>query len=227
VRANLEGAARHWFTSRGIEKWADFERQFHKTFVGVVMMGEHWKEMSQRVQSEYYHEKVFLCRQIGISFYESKIQILEGLYSKELSMYLLGRNRADEDDLLSDMVEYERLDMSRLVRIRQTSSTEENTLQKSVTSCPTNVVAVKQEDMKVTVERKSAPSLSRSCFNCGAKTHLSPQCPKPKREKGACYECGSMRRIHQRGSCPALMRRNYDGKKEKSAGLMSINVTRD
>jgi len=146
------------------------------------MMGDRWKEMSRRVQGrdenvrEYYHEKVFLCRQIGMKFYESKIQILKGLYSKELSMYLLGRNHADEDDLLSDMVEYERLDMSRSVRIRQLSSTKENTLQKSVTSCPTNVVAVKQEDMKVTVERKSA-SLPRSCFNCGAKTHLSPQCP--------------------------------------------------
>ncbi|XP_050061473.1 uncharacterized protein LOC114131462 isoform X2 [Aphis gossypii] len=230
VRANLEGAARHWFASREIEHWADFERQFLKTFVGVVMMGDRWKEMSRRVQGrnenvrEYYHEKVFLCRQIGMTFYESKIQILEGLYSKELSMYLLGRNHADEDDLLSDMVEYERLDMSRSVRIRQVSNTKENTLQKSVTSCPTNVMAVKHKDTNVTVESKSA-SMPRSCFNCGAKTHLSPQCPKPKREKGACYECGSM--AHQRGSCPALMRGNVDGKKEKSAGLMSIDVVRD
>lgn len=75
VRANLEGAARHWFASREIEHWADFERQFHKTFVGVVMTGDRWKEMSRRVQGrnenvrEYYHEKAFLCRQIGMTFY--------------------------------------------------------------------------------------------------------------------------------------------------------------
>lgn len=227
VRANLEGAARHWFASREIEHWSDFEKQFHKTFVGVVMMGDRWKKMSRRVQvrnenvREYYYEKVFLCRQIGMSFYENKIQILEGLYSKELSMYLLGRNHVDEDDLLSDMVEYERLGTSRSVRIRQVSSTKENPLQKSVTSCLTNAVAVKQEDTKVTVERKSASS---SCFNCGARTYLSPQCPKPKRVKGACYECGSM--AHQRGSCPALMRGSDDGKKGKSAGLMNIDVVR-
>jgi len=145
------------------------------------------------------------------------------IYSKELSMYLLGRNHVDEDDLFSDMVEYERLDMSRSLRIRQVSIIKENTLQKSVTSCPT-VVAVKQQDTKVTIERKSA-SLPRSCFNCGAKIHLSSQCPKPKREKGACYECGSM--AHQRGSCPALIRGNDDGKKENSVGLMSIDVIRD
>jgi len=157
-------------------------------------------------------------------FYESKIQILEGLYSKVLSMYLLGRNHADEDDLLSDMVKYERLDMSRSVQLRQVSSAKENTLQKSVTSGPTNVMTIKQEDTKVTVEKKST-SLPRSCFNYGAKSHLSSLCPKPKREKGACYECGSM--AHQRGSCPTLMRGNDDGKKEKSAGVMSIDVVRD
>ncbi|KAL4104568.1 hypothetical protein QTP88_019863 [Uroleucon formosanum] len=83
-------------------------------FNGVVMMGDRWKQMSRRVLvgnenvREYYHEKIFLCQQIGMSFYESKMQILEGLYLKELSMYLLGRNHVDKDDLLSDMVEYER-----------------------------------------------------------------------------------------------------------------------
>lgn len=231
VRANLEGAARHWFASREIEHWSDFERQFHKTFVGVVMMGDRWKQMSRRVQlrnenvREYYHEKVYLCRQIGMSFYESKIQILEGLYSKELSMYLLGRNHVDEDDLLSDMVEYERLDTSRSVRFRQISSTKEALLQKSVTSNPTNAVTIKKEDMKAAVGGKGAVPPRAYCFNCGSKTHLSPQCPKPKREKGACYECGSM--AHQRGSCPVLMRGNDDEKKEKSAGLMNIDVVRD
>ncbi|KAL4096991.1 hypothetical protein QTP88_021843 [Uroleucon formosanum] len=149
----------------------------------------------------------------------------EGLHSKELSMYLLGRNHVDEDDLLSDMVEYERLDTSRSVRFRQISSTKEALLQKSVTSNPTNAVTIKKEDMKVAVGEKGAVPPRAYCFNCGSKTHLSPQCPKPKREKGACYECGSM--AHQRGSCPVLMRGNDDGKKEKSAGLMSIDVVRD
>lgn len=50
VRANLDGAARHWFISKDIEDWADFERQFWKTFVGVVLAGDCWKEMSHRVQ---------------------------------------------------------------------------------------------------------------------------------------------------------------------------------
>jgi len=90
--------------------------------------------MSWRVQvrNENVREKIFLWPQIGMSFYESKIQILEGLYLKESSMYLLGRNHVDEDNLLSDMLEYERLDTSRSVRFRQVTSTKEVMLQKSV-----------------------------------------------------------------------------------------------
>jgi len=83
VRANLDGAARNWFISRDIEDWADFESQFRKTFVGVVMTGGCWKEMCRRVQlrnenvREYFHEKVYLCKRVGLSFYESKMQVLE------------------------------------------------------------------------------------------------------------------------------------------------------
>jgi hypothetical protein len=140
-------------------------------------------------------------------------------------MYLLGRNHVDEDDLLSDIVEYERLDISRSTRVRQISSVKESALQKPTTlQCPNNVVSIKQEDTKMTIERKDESS-RLICYNCGSKFHLSPQCPKPRRQKGACYECGSM--THQRGSCPALKRKSDEGKKEKSASLMSIDVTRD
>lgn len=137
VRANLEGAARHWFASREIVHCSDFEKQFHKTFVGVVMMGDRWKQMSSS----------------------------------------------------------------------------------------TNAVTIKKEDMKVAVGGKVAAPPRAYCINCGSKTHLSPQCPKPKRERGACYECGSM--ANQRGSCLVFMRGNYDGKGYKSAGLMSIDVVLD
>lgn len=118
VRSNLEGPARHWFASRDINTWSDFETQFRKTFVGVVMTGDRWKDMARRVQSrnenvrEYFHEKVHLCKLVGMSFHETKIQILEGLFSKELSVYLLSRNHMDADELLADTVDYERLDAS-------------------------------------------------------------------------------------------------------------------
>jgi len=47
---------------------------------------------------EYFHEKVHLCSLLELSFQETKMQVLEGLYSKELSVHLLSRDHADVDE---------------------------------------------------------------------------------------------------------------------------------
>ncbi|KAL4152687.1 hypothetical protein QTP88_000520 [Uroleucon formosanum] len=229
VRANLEGAARHWYASRDIENWPDFERQFHKTFVGTVMTGDRWKEMSRRVQvrnenvHEYFHEKVHLCKMVGMSFHEMKIQILEGLYSKDLCVYLLSRNHKDEDELLSDVVEYGRLDASRSSRIRHTNidNKEKDTQKAGVTR--STIVAMPKKDQTKTAT--TGALTIRSCYNCGSKDHISPQCPKPRREKGACYECAAT--DHQIGACPTRKKRFGDDGKPGSAGLMNIDVESD
>jgi len=226
VRANLEGAARHWYASRDIENWLDFERQFHKTFVGTVMTGDRWKEMTRRVQvrneniHEYFHEKVHLCKLVGMSFHEMKIQVLEGLYSKDLCVYLLSRNHEDEDELLSDIVEYERLDASRSSRIRHTMDTKEKDTQKTSATRQTFVAMPKKDQTKI---MKTEAPIVRSCYNCGSKDHISPQCSKPRREKGACYECAAT--DHQIGACPTRKKR-FNGKPE-AAGLMNIDVEGD
>lgn len=104
------------------------------------MAGDRWKEMCHRVQirdenvREYFHEKVHLCRLVEMSFYESKIKILEGLFSKDLSIYLLGRNHNGEYELLISLNEYERLDESRSLRIRQASGVKDGSSQKFTTS---------------------------------------------------------------------------------------------
>lgn len=232
VRANLEGPAQHWFASRNIGSWAEFEGQFRKTFVGVVMTGDRWKEMYRRVQvrnenvREYFHEKVYLCKLVGMSFHESKMQILEGLFSKELCIYLLGRDHTDEDELLADMIEYERLDGSRSMRIRQTvHGVRDGSFQKTSQQNNTTLHAPSKKDiLKNTTDHEKGPVL-RSCFNCGSRSHISPQCPKPKREKGACYECGST--THQRGSCPDRARQSAEISKEKPSGLMNVDVVCD
>jgi len=98
-------------------------------------------------------------------------------------MYLLGRNHVDEDDLLSDMVEYERLDTSRSIRFRQISSTKEALLQKSVTSNPTNAVTIKKEDMKVAVGEKGAVPHIVSIVAQKLICHRSAQNLNVKRER--------------------------------------------
>lgn len=73
VRNNLGGPAGHWFLSRNITSWIDFENQFKRTFVGEVLVGDRWKEMARRVQRkgenvlEYFQEKY--CKNIGRAFF--------------------------------------------------------------------------------------------------------------------------------------------------------------
>jgi len=52
----------------------------------------------------------------------------------DLRIYLLGCDDEDEDELLCDMVEYERLDESRAMRIRQSGSVKNSGQQKRITS---------------------------------------------------------------------------------------------
>ncbi|KAL4123256.1 hypothetical protein QTP88_015463 [Uroleucon formosanum] len=203
VRTNLEGPARHWFSSREIVSWADFENQFKRTFVGEVSIGDRWKEMVRCVQQksenvlEYFHEKMHLCSSLELSFSETKTQVLEGLYSKELSMYLLSRNHTDADELLNDIISFERLNASRALRIRQSTSAPKE-------PSPKTPALTRTTDTRQTATSNSiACGPVRICFNCGSKSHIASSCTKPRIEKGACYQCGST--THQRSKCPSLV----------------------
>lgn len=74
----------------------------------------------------YFREKVYLCSILDLGLQETKIQILEGLFSKDLSMHLLGRDHVDADELLNDIVNFERLDTSRTARLRSLNITKES-----------------------------------------------------------------------------------------------------
>jgi len=143
-------------------------------------------------------------------------------------MYLLGRDHRDEDDLLSNMVEYERLDTSRATRFRQSSANiKDNGVHKPIPRQQNDTpsyLPTKKESTKNTTDFEGKLTV-RSCLNCGSRTHISPQCPKPKREKGACYECGST--SHQIGSCPGRAKQSSDASTEKKSGLMNIDMADD
>lgn len=142
------------------------------------MIGDRWKEMSRRVQirgenvREYFHEKIHLCRMIGMSFYETKAQILEGLYSKYLSVYLLGRHHVNEDELLGDVTDYERLDASRSSRIRNTTDNKERDIQKSNVVRSSAVDTSKKDQPRITT---TGTPIVRACFNCGSRTSFRPR----------------------------------------------------
>jgi len=71
ARTHLDGAAKHWFASRGITDWHSFKEAFHKSFIFETSKTELWKKMCERIQhskeseSLYFHEKVSMCMELG------------------------------------------------------------------------------------------------------------------------------------------------------------------
>jgi len=52
----------------------------------------------------YFQEKSRLCRALSLSFDETRDYVIQGIYHKELAMYVLGKNHVDKEGLMSDLM---------------------------------------------------------------------------------------------------------------------------
>ncbi|KAL1446792.1 hypothetical protein MTO96_044481 [Rhipicephalus appendiculatus] len=75
--------------------------------------------MYERVQQRngssvvYFHAKVRLCEEANLDFWDTREQIITGLRSKQLGTMLLGKSHEDNDDILHDIQEFERIERER------------------------------------------------------------------------------------------------------------------
>jgi len=125
VRNKLNGPSRNWYIGRSFVNWANFEQQFISTFINTQMsivdrmkllIARHQKKGESTI--EYFHDKARMCRELSLSFYESKQQIVEGFFSRDLCMYLLSRSHLDENQLLADIVTFTKINDSRQTRFK-------------------------------------------------------------------------------------------------------------
>lgn len=71
---------------------------------------------------EYFLDKARMCREIKLNFDESKQQIVEGIYSRELCLYLLSRSHTHENELLKNIiVTFKKVNDSRNTRFNNPS----------------------------------------------------------------------------------------------------------
>jgi hypothetical protein len=147
---------------------------------------------------EYFYDKARMCRELELNFCESKEQIVEGLYSRELCLYLLSRSHKNENELLSDIVTFMKINDYRRARFKNSSRpSHPEAITKNSSSQPEVVTKSSTSDTNL---KQSFPKKKTRCFNCGSFDHISTGCTQPKRRPGSCFTCGSIE--HQITACP-------------------------
>ncbi|XP_050547667.1 uncharacterized protein LOC126909294 [Daktulosphaira vitifoliae] len=228
VRLKLIGPSKYWYSSRQFADWNSFIEQFTRTFVGCRLdTVDRVRLMSNRLQLkndcvfEYFHHKMQLCSDINLTFDESKRQIVEGLFSRDLCHYLLARDHKNEDELLTDIRNYEKIDNARQDRFRVEGSIKSRY---TPFTSPHRFRVSFNRELPAIEPRPSSPPIQSSqstprissrprnqnanvrCFNCGSISHYSSSCPARRDERRPCYHCQSGE--HQSRQCPRSQRSN-------------------
>jgi len=121
VRSRLDGAALNWYTGRRFNDWTDFEVQFKRIFIRELRTSDKWDLLKARYQSkdehpmDYIMDKIRLCRDLQLTFADTRDHVLEGVFARELAMYALARVHTCEEEMISDMLDWQRLSDRRSV----------------------------------------------------------------------------------------------------------------
>lgn len=209
-RSYVVGSARNWFVDRVFGSWEEFTKKFRSTFVRQLMTADRWEATQKRRQTQdehimaYLQEKSRLCRTLSLTFDESRDYIIQGIYSKELAMYVLGRNHSDEDDLLGDLLDWTRMNTIRTgIRADVKQEKGHSTLKTNakggskrgefVTNSKTRWVSksekAEQGEKNAVESGETGETDKSSCWVCRKFGHWTRDCPLKKARK--CFTCGA------------------------------------
>jgi hypothetical protein len=199
ARSHLVGAAKNWYIAhRGdIKTWADFVTKFSKTFGVSASLTDCWRAMEKRQQengesvSAYFHEKYKLCKKLNLSFSETKEQIITGLANRNIVQGLFAKFHVDSDDLLHDIMDFERL-CSAGNRDRRDRERERGVQNRSEN--PGNP----KHETKPSPSPSSQLQSTKTCFRCKGVGHFANSCPS--RPQTTCFTCNQPG--HKSPECP-------------------------
>lgn len=203
------GAALNWYTGREFSNWSAVETQFKRIFIRELRTSDKWDALKGRFQlktehlMDYVMDKIRLCRDLQLTFSDTRDHVLEGVFARELAMYALARVHTCEEELIIDMLDLQRLSDRRnilfgptgLQSVKQNAGTGVGKPDKTEALSVGNKTTTLQPQLgKVKVSNNVGPK----CFNCNCYGHISHDCLKPKRPL-KCSKCGADG--HTRGKC--------------------------
>ncbi|CAI6366431.1 unnamed protein product [Macrosiphum euphorbiae] len=201
VRMHLTGPAKDWFSGREFADWRMFEQKFRLVFVRDACAADREDKMCARKQAPtesliaYLQPKLRMCRGIGHSFKVFKDYVLRGLRFKDMALYAVERVHAGEEELLSDLLNWERMcalhaptTTSKYVAPQLAKATPARQLPKKKADEPGRWKKVyKTSGVSSGTREDASPS---SCWVCKKTGHLSHDCPDKVKRKPVCLGCG-------------------------------------
>jgi hypothetical protein len=141
--------------------------------------------------SAYFHEKYKLCKKLNLSFSETKEQIITGLANRNIVQGLFAKFHVDSDDLLHDIMDFERL-CSAGNRDRRDRERERGVQNRSEN--PGNP----KHETKPSPSPSSQLQSTKTCFRCKEVGHFANSCPS--RPQTTCFTCNQPG--HKSPECP-------------------------
>lgn len=121
---------------------------------------------------EYFHHKARLCRKVHLSFRDSKHQIIEGLYSRDLYYYLLVCDHVSEDDFTSDNYIFDSINNARSHRFREFNASRSRIRYNTVGDNSGGNNHNQQPTNEMSYSKSTKDTSSVTCFNCGFIVHF-------------------------------------------------------
>lgn len=192
IRSLLVGAALNWYTGREFNNWSAFETQFKRIFIRELRTSDKWDALKGRYQSKTEHlmdyvlDKIRLLRDLQLTFSDTRDHVLECVFARELAMYALARVHTCEEELISDMLDWQRLSNRRNVHFGPTGLQSVKQNAGTGVEKPDKTTTLQPQLGKVKMSNNVGPK----CFNCNGYGHISHDYLKPKRPF-KCSKCGA------------------------------------
>lgn len=109
VRMHLTEPVKDWFSGREFPDSSTFEKNIPTHVRARLIARTKYEQRPNESLITYIQSKLCMCRGIGHVFDVAKDYVLRGLRGRETALYAVGRCYTSKEELLADLLEWERM----------------------------------------------------------------------------------------------------------------------